>query len=237
MRRRILLLNLLLVALTAAAAWQLRREYLAAQTREQAELAKRVRPLPPAPAAAPRIEAPVTALNYGEIAQKMLFSKDRNPNVVVEIAPPPPPKPMPPLPIFRGVMNLGDGPIAILSEKPNTPTREFRVGQQVGEFKLVAVNNRDIVLEWEGKQVTKQVEELTLRDDGKQEAAAARTEAPATAGAAAGPVQSGPGVEIGGGIRACLPNDSTPAGTVVDGMRKVVSESPFGKVCRWQPLR
>jgi hypothetical protein len=237
LRRRILLLNLLLLALTAFAGWQLRREWLAAQAREQAVLNKTVRPVPPPPAGAAHQAPAVTAAGYSDIAQKMLFSKDRNPVVVVETAPPPPPPPMPALPVFRGVMNLGDGPVAILSERANAPNREFRPGQQVGEFKLVAIRASDIVLEWNGEQITKKVDELKVRDEEKQQApTTARTEVPVAA-APQPMVQAGPGVDIGVGRRACVKNDSTAPGTVVDGLRKVVTESPFGPVCRWEPVK
>ena len=233
------MLDLLLVALTALAAWQLRQEWLAAKAREQAVLNQRVKPVPPPPAAAQPAPAAVLPAHYNEIAQKMLFSKDRNPTVVVETAPLPPPKPMPPLPIFRGVMNLGDGPVAILSEASNMPNREYRPGQQVGPFKLVAITAQEIVLDWEGKQIAKKVEDLAQRDEPREENTR-RSESPAPSAPPPPPapkVQAGPGVDIGKGVRACVPNDSTPPGTVVDGVRKVVTDSPFGPVCRWEPLR
>jgi TonB family protein len=39
-----------------------------------------------------------------------------------------------------------------------------------------------------------------------------------------------------GGFKRCELNDNTPAGTVVDGYRKVVSPTPFGEACRWDPV-
>ena len=36
-----------------------------------------------------------------------------------------------------------------------------------------------------------------------------------------------------GGFKRCELNDNTPAGTIVDGYRKVVSRTPFGEACRW----
>lgn len=235
MNRRLLLLNLLLVALTALCGWQLRREWEAARAREAAVLGKAVKPVPPAPQGTAQPAAPLSPAAYIDIAEKMLFTRDRNPVVVVETAPPPPPKPMPPLPLFHGAMNLGDGPIAIMSEKANTPHREFRAGEHIGDFKLVAVSQREVVLDWEGKQVAKGVEQLAEPAAQAQQAGPAqRTDAPA---APPPQVQAGPGAEIGKGVRACVPNDSTPPGTVVDGLRKLVTDSPFGAVCRWEPVR
>jgi hypothetical protein len=236
--RKLLLLNLVLAALTALAAWQLRQQWIVAQQRDAAVLAKSVSPAPPPPAGETPAPEPLSAAAYIEIAQQMLFSRDRNPVVEVETAPAPPPKPMPPAPVFRGAMNFGEGPIAILSEKPDAPHREYRIGQPVGEFKLVSVSAREAVLEWEGKQVVSRREELAERREGDQQQrprpAVERTAAPP---AAAVKVQAGPGVEIGKGLRACLPNDSTPPGAVVNGLRKVVTDSPFGAVCRWEPVQ
>jgi hypothetical protein len=101
-----------------AGAVHLRREWTEARAREQAVLLKRIRPVPPPPCPPLPATEPVKAADYNDIAQKMLFSKDRNPVVVVE--PPPAPKvvPMPALPLFHGVVNLGDGPMAIMSEGP-----------------------------------------------------------------------------------------------------------------------
>lgn len=38
---------------------------------------------------------------------------------------------------------------------------------------------------------------------------------------------------IGGGVKACVPGDDSPAGTVVDGYKKVIEATPFGTACRW----
>src|SRR6202007_478773 len=94
---------------------------------------------PPAPAATPTPS--VTATSYLEIAQKMLWSRDRNSQVIVDPPKPPdPPKPLPPLPTVSGVMDIGDGPIVVMSEKQNATSRGVRPGDMIGEFKLVAVS-------------------------------------------------------------------------------------------------
>ncbi|MBI4876733.1 MAG: hypothetical protein HY822_19020, partial [Acidobacteria bacterium] len=51
------------------------------------------------------------------------------------------------------------------------------------------------------------------------------------------PARSGPGAEVAPGMRACQPGDSSPVGTVVDGMRKVVTKTPFSVICRWEPVK
>jgi hypothetical protein len=232
-KRKLLLANLALLALSVGGGVHLRREWTEARESEQAVLRKRIQPVPPPPMSPlPAIE-PVKAAGYNDIAQKMLFSKDRNSVVVVE--PPPPPKvvPMPALPLFHGVLDLGDGPMAIMSEGPKGPHRDYQPGDKVGAFKLVAVNNEELVLEWEGQTITKKVDEILDRSKGAPPA-------PGPAAAAAAPAAplvnapAAPGGELSAGIKACQPGDTSPAGTVADGMRKVIKPSPFGSRCFWE---
>jgi len=232
-------LDLALVALIALAGWRLRQNWLEARKRESVVLRVPQKPQPPPPfAPLPRVE-PLAAAAYLDVAQKMLFSADRNPTVVVDA---PKPKPLPAFPVAHGVLNLGDGPVAILSEKPGSPHRGYQPGEKIGEFKLVAVDPRELVFEWEGQRIAKKVDDLRERTPSAQGAAStaaaeparsAAVEATSTTMVAERPL--GPGESAGGGVRACQPGDSTPPGTVVDGMRKMVSVSPFGKVCRWEP--
>jgi len=234
MKRRLFFANLALVALAVAAAVHLRREWVDAHAGEQAVLQRPIRPLPPPPVSPlPGVE-PVKAATFSDIAQKMLFSKDRNPTVVIQPPAPPPPKPVPPLPLLHGVADLGDGPIAIMSVNAKAPHRDYRPGEKVGQFKLVTISDDQIVLEWEGHTITKNLDEML--DETPPPAApspapaqvAHRPEPPRPPG------ESKPGADLGRGIRACQPGDTSPAGTVADGMRKVIKGTPFGKSCYWE---
>jgi mannose-6-phosphate isomerase-like protein (cupin superfamily) len=64
-------------------------------------------------------------------------------------------------------------------------------------------------------------------------------EIPATEGVPA-PIGNGErpklGADTGGGYRACLPGENSPAGTVVDGHKKVVAVTPFGTSCAWEKI-
>ncbi len=233
MRKKLLLLDLALLAAALLATAELRARWLEARKREQVALWKTVVPLPAPPyAPLPKVE-PLVAADYGEVAQKMLFSADRNPAVVVEVAPP---KPMPALPVAYGVMDLGDGPAAIMAVKGGQPTAEVREGQPIGEFTLVEIGSDQLVLEWDGKKVTKKLADL--------QAKAAETAGPADTGARRAPAAaapppadaSGPGKDVGGGLKACQAGDSSPAGTVRDGMKKVMRNMPMGTVCHWEPV-
>ena len=240
MKRRILLLDAALIGLIAFAGWQARQTWLAAQEREAAKLGVRVKPVSPPPFTPLPPTPPVAATGYAPIAQQTLFDKSRNPNVVIEQPPPPPPKPMPPLPVYHGQLNVGAGPTAILSVTGNSAHEAIHPGEQIGQFKLLDVNSDEITFEWEGQTVRKRVDALVDRTAQAPAAAdpgaGTRTEQPVVAAAPVPKTPTGPGADTGRGFKTCDPNDSTPEGAVVDGFRKVVTPTPFGSACRWDPV-
>jgi hypothetical protein len=236
LKRKLILLNLALAGLIGAAAWQLRVEWLAAKQHEKEVLGVKVKPAAPPLYVPPPVAQPVVPAQYLDVAGKDLFSKDRNPNVIVEPPPPPPPpKPMPALPVVKGILNI-DGVTAIMSESGNAMQKEIKPGEQIGEFKLLAINNEEIVLEWEGKQVRKKVQDLfdhTIPEPARGPAA----NTPPAAAAAPKPAvaaKAGPGQDIGAGRKACVPGDTTPVGTIVDGLKKITWATPFGEGCAWE---
>ncbi len=163
MKRRLLLLNVALAALIGLAGWRLHERWIAENAHEQAVLQHAAKIAPPPPVTPVPAPKPLSGAIYGDIAQKDLFAKDRNPTVVIEPPVVVPPKPMPPLPLFYGVMNLPSGPIAIMSEKPNTRHMGVHSGDKVGEFTVLALDSRQIEFEWDGKKITRNVNELIDR--------------------------------------------------------------------------
>ncbi|MCX6628495.1 MAG: hypothetical protein NTW28_12790, partial [Candidatus Solibacter sp.] len=128
---------------------QLRQEYQAAKAREAALRAVRISPAPAPPFFPLANDAPVLPSGYKDVAMKNLFHPSRDPNVAVDPPPaPPPPPPMPELPRFHGQMNLGDGPMALLVEKPGMPEKAIKPGETIGQFKLVDVNTNEITFAW-----------------------------------------------------------------------------------------
>jgi hypothetical protein len=236
LKRKLLLLNLALLALSALAALRLRDQRQEAAAREMAVRQQTVKPAPPPPVAPVAPPPKVAPADYIDIAQKMLFAKDRNPVVVLDAPPPPPAKKMPELPLFHGVMNLGDGPLALMSAKAGEPQVDVRFGGTVGDFKLVGIEGDDVVLEWEGQTVRKTRRELTKVETAAQAGAPPpRASAAPTATNLTQPL--GPGQDLGGGTRACVAGDANPPGTVVDGLRKTVRNTMFGPDCRWEPVK
>lgn len=243
MKRKLVALDLALLVAIGAVSWRLRENWAAARAREQ-KLYRETRRAAQSPGVSvPAAPEPVTAAGYADIAQKMLFSKDRNPTVVIEPAPAPPPKPMPPLPVLYGVMNLLDGATVIMSERVNTPHQGVRTGDKVGEFTLVAVTRDEITLDWDGTAITKQIDEMidrSAKEPAQPPSETGRSQQTAVNAVAQQPVQQRaeavPGVDVGKGMRSCLPGDTSPAGTVSNGYRKVVRATPFGDQCHWEQL-
>ena len=242
MRRHLWLIDLTLLGAVILTAVTLRDKWESSKQREEALLRQMIPTVPPPVVPALPALAPTTAAAYMDVAQNFVFSKDRNPNVILDPPPaPPPPKPMPPLPLAYGIIDLGGGPTIILSERAGAQHRSYRPGETIGEFKLVAINGQDVHFEWDGKPVKKNFDELV---DKRAREAQSAPEQPQTAQAkpaaqatTLAPVKAGPGVELGQDSRACVPGDTTAAGTVKDGFRKVVNKTPFGDSCRWEAVK
>jgi hypothetical protein len=236
MKRRLILLNAVLLALTAALFWQLRLRWLEGQARELQVLKQPAARAVSTPPAAPGAPPAAQSAGYLEVAQKTLFSKDRNPDVVVEVAVP---KAVPPFPVAYGVSIMGDKAAVNLREKQGERSKWYMPGDKVGEFVLASVERDGIVLEWDGREFRKKLRDLKP----ESETAAAPVAAPAAAAPAAVTVTpttvastpapaAGPGNETRPGMRECT-GDNLPAGTIRDGYRKVLIPSPFGDMCRW----
>jgi len=100
--RKLIFLNVVLLALAGWLFWMLRVKWVELHQHEHTVLAlspevrKRLMIPPPIPQF-----RPMTAMEYNEVAQKNLFAKDRNPNVILDPPPAPqPPPPPPPMPEF-----------------------------------------------------------------------------------------------------------------------------------------
>jgi hypothetical protein len=252
MNRKIVLLNLALVLAIAGLGWMLRKHWLEGEAETRSLMSQKVQPPavmpPPAPAPVPA----VSPSDYLEVATKTLYSSDRNPNVVVDPQkPPPPPPPMPALPVYYGQMAFGGDPVVVLTIAGTPEQKSYAVGQKVGDFKLVAFNRDTITFDWNGKEVERKLEELAPKQTQQQTPGAAPpSPAPAPAAATVNAVTSiggnttpstsakDPlsGNDMGGGLRACAAGDTSPAGTVINGWKKVMGGGllGMGQSCHWE---
>jgi hypothetical protein len=241
LRGKLLFLDLALLVVAGLLYWHLRGEWIGSHARDQALLnstlrATQVAGLPPLD----KVGA-VTAADFADVALKTLFSKDRNPQVIVDPPPPAPVKPQPPFPVAHGVM-IWDGvpPTIVLSEKAGGPQRGYRPGDTIGPWTIVSVDNSYADFEWDGKEFKKRIDELIDRTPIAQAApppANPVTPVNPAAKTLSNSSHAGPGQDVGANIKACYPDDSSPDGTVVDGMKKIITATPFGNNCRWEQAK
>jgi hypothetical protein len=238
MKTRLRILNIILLLACGFTVWQMRANQVEASARQDRVFANRAKPAAQNEVQIEPIPAAAVPSTYSEVAMRMLFAQDRNPNVVEEKKPEPEPKKMPPLPVFHGVINFGDGPVAMLSPDGSTKQGSYKEGDSIGEFKIVKITKEKLTFNWDGQEIVKTAEQL------KAEAAPAKKPAAAKAKPAPvaqntpppPPAKAGPGKETGGRERACQPGENAPDGTVVDGWVKRTTYSPMGAVCYWEPV-
>lgn len=249
MRRNLLLLDLLLVALCGLAGWRFAVHRHERSAEQKVFLERREFAAPTPVILMPQAVAPATAGPYLEVAQKLLLSGDRNPSVILDVVPP---KVMPALPRAYGAMDLGEGPKVVLAAHGN-PQRSYSVGETIGEFKLLAITQAGVVFEWDGKKVAASYAQL--RDEtpppSQQAVAPQSAQLPPQAGVAPAPPpkpssslqtvgadstgQGRPGAGTGA-TRSCLPGDKAAPGTVSDGYRKMTVDMPMGQGCIWRKV-
>jgi hypothetical protein len=246
--RRLWLLNLGLLALCVLAGWRLQTQAERARQAQEQFLSRRNTVNEPPPVQLPPPPPPVSPAAYLQVAQQMLLSGDRNPEVVVEVVAP---KPMPPLPHFHGVMSLGGPPRAVLSPGGGGEQKSYGVGDTVGDYKLAAMTQLGLVFEWEGKKVPVTFAELRAKQAQAEPPPAAASERPergnAPAASNVSPVAAvakvspselqRPGDTVSETMRTCQNGDTSPAGTTVDGFRKVLRPTPFGNQCYWERVQ
>lgn len=244
MNRKLIGLNAVLLLVLVYGGVQLWHQHQAAKARAAALQAVHIQPIPAGPFMALPNDPPVLALGYKDVAMKNLFHPTRNPDIPKDPPPvPPPPPPMPELPRYYGQMNIGDGPMALLTEKAGGEQKAVKPGETIGQFKLVDVNTSEITFAWTFNGELARRPLSALMDHA---AAGGLPPAPANAAGAPAPAPAapviatklGPGAITGFGFKECQANDSSPEGTVDGGFRKtLVSTGPFGKSCRWDPVK
>lgn len=256
MNRKLIWLNLALAALVALLVWQLRVRRQQASAAERAVLDKRARVgavlAPPPPAPVPT----VSPAQYNDTVQNMLFSKDRNPNVIVEVPkpppPPPPPPPMPPLPYYYGQIHFGGPPlIELRPASGKDPQKGYEAGEKIGDFTVVAFDRETVTFDWNGEQVVRNLNDLKPKEPQAQvQVQPPAPQAPPTqAAASSGVVKVGDGndsasappanlgQEVGGGYFGCKPGDTTPSGTVVNGYKINRAKGFMGaESCIWEKV-
>jgi len=210
------------------------------------------------PAAARRVRAG----DHLPIVDRLLFSTDRNP--IIEVAEPValPPDPRPPLPRLVGLMELGEGPVALMSPDLESRADPVAVGEKIGDFTFLGTEGEKILLQWKEEKIAALPSELR---GSPGESAGGRRPATRAAAAGGGPrkelsrgsltpsralaersktprketgrVVGGDyniGTDMGGGRYRVTRGDNSPAGTRSRGLVKRSQQTPFGAKQWWE---
>ena len=245
MSRNLLLLNLALLAVLVAGTTELYRRTKEARHRD--DIFERTgsgqgthafsRPAKP---------AAVRPSDYIAVVDRLLFAKDRNSIVTVEV-PPPEVADRPDLPRFIGLMDLGEGPIALMASDPKATPKPVARGEKVGEFTFLEAHEDSIIFQWQDETI--EVSQAELKRSPAQAAgtspdprrsAGVRPQPLSTArldpqrqGQVGGQHNIGPELAGRPGVYAADPKDTSPHGTEHGGFVKTVKKTPFGNQSWW----
>ncbi len=253
MKKKLVLINIALAALFVWGSLALFGQYEQAEQRfEIFDNSSGVvePPTMPAPGDAPMVRA----ATYAPISQRLLFSQERNP-VIEVIVPEEQVAQRPQVPLLGGVVDLGDGPLALMTADPDMPPRWTGVGEKVGEYTLQAVANDTVTLEWNGETVELSQAALAAVKLGRAERQAP-TNSPAARQAAADRARDETaartaknlassneiaakgkytiGKQLGSGGYSADPNDGATDGTEHKGYVRRVRATPFGSQHWWE---
>ncbi len=246
MSRKLLLINVVLLGLLILGVAELVRQARGAQQRYALLdlIPPEEAPAYPAPASPPRVRQ----RDYMPVVDRLLFSQDRNPVVEVEV-PPVEIEQRPALPLLVGLMDLGDGPIAMMAASANGTPRPVAAGEKVGDFTFVAAQGETLTLEWNGQQFEATEAELNGADGADPNPRPrVQTRAPARRPAARSSTRLGgdrsksvstkyyigPPLSGQSGRRSADPTDGVADGIESDGYTRRVRQTPFGAQHWWE---
>lgn len=255
MRRSLLMVNVVLLATAGLLGWRLRVEWKSHRSR--VDWVYRTSPAEQVAAEASGATAPA-AESWVEIVARNVFFPDRSSLTATGNAPPPEP-------ILFGTLNVGSGPVALMSETAGRGFRQVRVGDSIGGYKLLVVEGQKVTLEWAGGRIKLDAAE-----------SASRVRAEVSPPASAPPMTAGPRTTTGstGGVAVVSPSapetgsaarpaptsggksyfeefpamrrvmtreqiaelEREPPGTIRNGKIKKVLASPFGAQIYWEDL-
>ena len=143
-KSKLVALNAALAAGLALVVWQGTDVWKDAKAQRRATVNVPVKKITPPPMTPAKKPDAVQSAAYADVASKNLFSKDRNPTVVVDPPKVEPPKVMPALPIVYGVLGLPSGVKAIMAEHAGKQSNPVLVDDMIGEYTVVAIDLHNV---------------------------------------------------------------------------------------------
>jgi hypothetical protein len=239
MKKNLILINLVLLAVSVVLAQKLRSDWARFQIENNLAHLKPVKGAT-APGS-PSADQPVGVTNYSTIVDKHLFAQDRN-NI---IPPEPPPeehaKKLGPKPLLMGIMDLGEEQFAWMvssDPKEDKDYRKVKVGESLGEYKLVEILDQKVRMNADGEDIEVRLNEpskVVARDTGPVATGPSDSHRVTSIGDA-GTHSTTAGAPASAGSGHTRPED-VPAGTIVNGRKKVVVPSPFGPMTSWVEVK
>ena len=242
MRSRLRWLDLAVLALLGWGGWAALLDYREAADRYGIFETSPAGIAPASSADMPRT-APAQAEAYRAIADRMLFSADRT-AAVRAVAREAGGSTADALPILHGIADLGDGPSALLAERPGMRAQWVRPGEAVGPYLLESIGRDSLVLSRNGRRIETTAAEL--RNPASRAARTPRVGSrtgsssnlirsvarPSTARPANGRYRIG--TEFRPGRFAADAGDGAVDGTEYNGYVRRVQQSPFGAQHWWE---
>lgn len=252
MKRKLLLLNAMLLGLLILGGAELYSRWLQAEGR-YATLEKYAgeKEAPGYPAGS--AEAAVRPGAYMPVVERLLFSKDRTSIVEVVVAEPVVEQ-RPALPFYSGLVDFGDGPLALMAPTSSGEPVWTAIGEKVGEFTFQGlVEDGRVKLTWKDQELTVDQSELIGAGAAPAQPQQANNrrppkprpgQAPAPAAAATANMAEQAPATVGGqfnigkelrpGVFAADPKDPAPDGTEHKDYVKRVRKTPFGAQSWWE---
>ena len=222
MVRRLLILNVVLVAVLIAMAVRVRNDWM------NFEATHRIAAIQPEPEAVPNVALAAsantgTAEDWTEIPSHNLFSFDRTDVPILE--PVAPPKPPGMKPILFGTISLGKEPLAMVaSGQPpgNRNYRPMRIGEVIDGWTITEILDKSITIKAD------QVQDSVLMNDPSAQVPRETARTAAAAGPVVSTSQPPPassGLTVPSALTAPPPSQSS---TPPRGRRRILQQTPFG---------
>ncbi|MFN8005682.1 MAG: hypothetical protein U0V70_01370 [Terriglobia bacterium] len=235
MKKQVLILNLILLALCVWLGIQVKRTWVSYQTTHNPSFLK-AKLDGGSPASKPVSGLP-PVVSYAPLVENNLFSPDRT-NVVPQ-DPAASQKTMPPKPVLMGIMGFVDDPVALMvsgDPKASKDYQRIRKGGAIDGYQLLKFDDQKVVMNFDGKEVEVRLNEpskLVPRDVAAQELPGTRDSQVNTVGQSPAATDSAPATSAVSAPRT----ETVPVGTVVNGRVKKIVPSPFGPMEAWVDVK
>jgi hypothetical protein len=239
MRKKLILIDFLLIGLAVYLGYQFKARWVSCQAEHNLLLLKQKNELKDSTQRSPT--QPLSVPNYAAVVDNHLFNVERN-NIIPVDPPAPPSKVVGPKPILMGTVGLGGEEFALMLSADKNESRQYKrvkVGESLGGYTLVQILDQKVLMIADEKEVEVRLNEpsqLVARDLAPNVTAApgpGNAEQVTTIGTEPTPPISSGSINP----NPAAPPGGVPVGTIRDGRRKKLVPSPFGPMEAWEDIK